>query len=102
MQGEPVVYQLVNHGLVDFENVKRIDVAVLGGKHLRLREQGAGRGKRRRLVAVLDRSVATCPEGARARSGATESKQWKWKWRTTEYTEYSESEWIGEEEGLVL
>ena len=84
MQAEPLVYQPVNHGLVDFENVKRIDVAVLGGKHLRLREQGAGSRevraeKRRRLVAVLDRSVATCPEGARARSGATESKQWKWK-----------------------
>lgn len=36
MQAEPVVYQAVNHVFVDFENVKRIDVAALGGKHLRL------------------------------------------------------------------
>ncbi len=36
MQTEPVVYQAVNHVFVDFENVKRIEVAVLGGKHLRL------------------------------------------------------------------
>lgn len=36
MQAESVPYQPVNHVFVDLENVKRIDVAVLGRKHLRL------------------------------------------------------------------
>jgi hypothetical protein len=36
MQTETTPYQPVNHVFVDLENVKSIDAAVIGGKHLRL------------------------------------------------------------------